>query len=139
MLTKDELKAKRLKAMSVIGGAMQANSDMFDRVIALGAKVADAREAAERAQTAALQDQIADLTEMADDLADMGNGAGAAAGTSTTSGTDTAAPATKAAPSLALQALNAAQPNPPKAPTDLGTQAWNKADAYEGTNGTKAG
>lgn len=130
MLTKEDLKAKRLKAMAVIGDQMQANSDMFDRVIAMGEKVATARTAAETAQTAALQAQVADLTEMADDLETLGNAAGAAAGTSTTSGTDTTTPSGKISAGPALQALNAAQPNPPVKTLD----GWSKADAYEGTH-----
>jgi hypothetical protein len=39
MLTRDELKAKRLRATAVIGQQMQATSDMYDRVIAAGAAV----------------------------------------------------------------------------------------------------
>lgn len=120
-ITREDLKKKRLQAMSVVGTQMLATSDMFDRVIAYGDKVAEARTAAETAQTGALDAQVADLKEMADDLADFGNAVGAATPPLLAGGP----PAVAGTPSAALAALNGAQPNP---------NGWADGDAYVGTH-----
>jgi hypothetical protein len=122
-LTRDELKAKRLQAQAVVGNQMQATADMYDRVITAGSLVAAARDLAEQAHLADLNAQIADLKEMAEDLA----------------GFSQAVPTTGAAPapatasvkpsqfvSDALAVLNATQPHPR-------ADAWAKGDAYVGT------
>lgn len=134
-ITRDEMKAKRLAAMAVVGAQTQASADMFDRVIAAGAKVAAAREAAETAQMGALDAHVADLNEMADDLKDFANAVPTPGGTSGTASLITAAapvkttvqPATVSVVSVALKALNEAQPNPT-------SEAWAKGDAYVGTH-----
>lgn len=131
-VTRDEMKAKRLAAMAVVGAQTQASADMFDRVIAAGAKVAAAREAAETAQMGALDAHVADLNEMADDLKDFANAVPTPGGTSGTASLTIAAAPVKttlqpATVSVALKALNEAQPNPT-------SEAWAKGDAYVGTH-----
>ena len=141
-ITRDDLKAKRLKAMAVVGTQMDASAAMFDRLIAAGQKVTDARTAAETAQMAAIDAQVADLNEMAQEFTDMGNGGtapptGASAGTPLSTATAAAKPSTGAE---ALAALVAAQPNPvkPAAPppgVSIASEALAKGDAYVGTHG----
>lgn len=120
MLTRDELKAKRLRATAVIGQQMQATSDMYDRVIAAGAAVEAAREAAERAHVSALTEQLRDLNEMAQELGEFANAG------PTTGAVSTVPPYAPPAASPALAALTAAQPNP-------NPEGWARGDAYAGT------
>ena len=120
MLTKEELKAKRLQAMSVVSRQMQLTADMYDRVIEGGQLVDKARTIAEDAHMAALNAHIADLREMAEELAEDAQKVPTQ---------DAAAPPTPVdAPSFvssALALLNSAQPNPvPRVPD---------GDAYIGT------
>lgn len=133
-ITRDDLKKKRLQAMAVVGAQMDANSDMFDRLIAAGEKVATARQAAETAQMAAIDAQVADLNEMADDLADMGNGSpvpttGATGGAPSSTITVAAKPS-----SAALETLMAAQPNPVKPAATIASEALKEGNAYVGTH-----
>ena len=135
MATREELKALRLKAMGVVGEQTQANADMYNRVIAAGQKVAAARDTAETAQMGVINEQIADLGEMAEEMEEFGQTAAnppkTAAG-GVTSPSATAAPAkttaTLSAGSEALKVLQAAEP------PALGKDAWAKGDAYEGTH-----
>ena len=117
MTTRDELKKKRLQAMGVVSGEMQASSAMYDRIIETGGKVVEARETAETAHMDALQEQIADLTEMAEEMGEFAQAVPTSGGSSGAKPPSvTAAPAaTTAKPSTgsaALAVLNAAQPNP---------------------------
>lgn len=119
MTTKrEDLKALRLKAMGVLGAQMDANAEMFHRVISAGDKVATARDAAETAQMGALSEQEADLNEMVEDLQEFGNAAPKTGGSGgMQSGTTTkpaAVTAKLATGSEALASLMAAQPNPVK-------------------------
>jgi len=125
-ITRDEMKALRLKAMSVVGEHMQANADMFGRVIAAGDKVAAARVLAETAQLGALNEQIADLNEMASDLEGLAQASPLSSTAKPAAATVT--PATASDASAALDALNTAQP------PSLSRDAWTKGDAYEGTH-----
>jgi hypothetical protein len=133
-MTREELKALRLKAMGVVGNQMQKSADMFQRVVDYGSKVDAARAAAETAQVAELDNQIADLKQMEDDLVQFGNSASPTVGASagSTSSPAPAAPVATTVPpasaSAALQALQAAQPSPTN-------EAWAKGDAYIGTHG----
>jgi hypothetical protein len=132
-ISRDDLKAKRLKAMAVVGSQMDASAAMFDRLIAAGQKVTDARTAAETAHMGAIDAQVADLNEMADEFTDMGN---AAAPASTVTAKPAPIGAGVGAASPALAALNAAQPNPVKPATNgLAAEALAKGDAYVGTHG----
>lgn len=131
-ISRDDLKKKRLQAMGVVGAQMAASADMFDRVIAAGEKVTVARTAAETAQMGAIDAQVADLNEMAEEMAEFTNGTPTPGGTSgTASPTIAAAPASVTGATVgvseALKVLNAAQPNP--------SAAWVKGDAYLGTHG----
>lgn len=133
-INREDLKKKRLQAMGVVGVQMDASADMYDRVIAAGQKVVVARTAAETAQMAAIDDQVADLNEMAEEFAEFTNGTPTPGGTSGTASPTTAAvpalpTATLSVGSAALTALNAAQP------PALGKDAWTKGDAYVGTHG----
>jgi hypothetical protein len=138
-ISRDDLKAMRLKAMAVVGTQMDASAAMFDRLIAAGQKVTDARTAAETAHMGAIDAQVADLNEMAQEFTDMGNAAAPAS-------TVTAKPAPTGAllgpaQSQALAALMAAQPNPvkPQGPgqngSTLSAEAMAKGDAFFGTHG----
>lgn len=132
-ISRDDLKKKRLQAMGVVGAQMAASADMFDRVVAAGEKVTTARTAAETAQMAAIDDQVADLNEMAEEFAEFTNGTPMTGGTSGTASPTTAAAlaGTTVAPSTAseaLKTLNAAQP------PALSKDAWTKGDAYLGTH-----
>jgi hypothetical protein len=132
-ISRDELKKKRLQAMGVVGEQMQASAEMYDRVIVAGSTVAAARSIAEDAHMGALQEQVADLNEMAEDMAEFAqevpsNGGG--------SGTKSPAKAT-VAPSVvagrtALDALLATQPNPPAK-----TEGEKDGNAYKGTSPPK--
>lgn len=122
-ISRDDLKKKRLQAMGVVGAQMDASADMFDRLIAAGEKVSMARTAAENAQMGALDAQVADLNEMAEEFTDMGNAAPPPATPAPVKPTVTPATA-----SDALKMLNASVPNP--APSE----AWSKGDAYFGTH-----
>lgn len=129
MTTRDELKKKRLQAMGVVGSQMDASSAMYDRVIEHGAKVDEARQAAEVAHMGALDEQIADLTEMADDMSEFEQNAAPTSKTGAQSSVATTKPAAGIAKpssiSEALANLNSAQPNP---------KGWSDGDAYVGTN-----
>jgi hypothetical protein len=131
-ISREDLKKKRLQAMSVVGSHMDASAAMFDRLVAAGEKVTIARALAETAQMGAIDTQVADLNEMADDLAEFTNGTPTTGGTSGTASSITAAAPAKTTAALspgseALKALNAAQPNP-------SADAWAKGDAYLGTH-----
>lgn len=131
-ISREDLKKKRLQALAVVGSHMDASAAMFDRLVAAGQKVAVARDAAETAQMGALDAQVADLNEMADDLAEFTNGTPTTGGTSGTASSITAAAPAKTTVALspgseALKALNAAQPRPR-------SEAWEKGDAYLGTH-----
>lgn len=136
-INRDELKKKRLQAMGVVGSQMDASSAMYDRVIEAAGAVAVARDAAETAHMGALSEQIADLNEMAEDMAEFAQAVPTSGGSSGTKlSAATAAPATitgkLSAGFAALAALNAAQPNPEtKARTDEGP------NAYKGTSPPK--
>ncbi len=67
-ISKEDLRKKRLHAMSVVSAQAQATSDMCDRVVAAGELVARARNMAETAHLDALNKQVADLKEMAQEL-----------------------------------------------------------------------
>jgi len=133
-ITKADLKAKRLQAMAIVGSQMDASADMFDRVIAAGQKVATARAAAEAAQMAAIDAQVADLNEMADEFTDMGNAAAPA-----TTVTAAPAPSTSSTGTAALASLMAAQPNPVKPANTIATEALKEGNAYAGTHGELKG
>jgi hypothetical protein len=120
MVTRDEMKAKRLKAMGVVATQTQANSDMYDRIIAGGEVVAKARDMAETVHAEALLAQVADLKEMHEELGEFAQAVPTAGGSATT------APAAKPSSTSALDALMTAQPNPGP---DFGTGG----DAYVGT------
>jgi len=131
MATKEELKAKRLQAMGVVGQKQDAMAAMFDRVIAYGPNVDAAIAAAEAANVGVLNAQIADMKEMVDDLSDMTQAASPMTGASGgTSSSPASAPAkAPSAGSAALAALQAAQPNP---------KGWEDGNAYHGTEGETA-
>lgn len=123
-ISRDELKKIRLQAQGVVGGEMQASADMYGRIIAAREKVVAVREMAEAAHMGAINEQIADLTEMAEDMAEFAQAVpsnGGGAGT-TPPAKATVTPSSGAA---ALATLNAAQPKP---------EGWDKGDAYEDTN-----
>lgn len=123
-ISREDLKKQRQQAMGVVGAEMQANSDMYGRIINARKPLAAAREAAETAHMGAINEQIADLNEMAEDMAEF-----AQAVPSNGGGTGTPPPVkATAAPSAgtaALAALNASQPKP---------AGWAEGDAYEETN-----
>jgi uncharacterized protein YoxC len=120
MVTKEELKAQQLQAMSVVDRQRQLTSDMYGRIVEAGELVAKARDLAEDVHTAALKEHLADLREMAEELADDAQ--------KVPTRSVAAQPAALGAPSFvssALAALNAAQPNiVPRTP---------EGDAYLGT------
>ena len=117
-VSRDEMKAKRLKAMSVTGAQEQATVDMYDRIIAAGAVVEKARTIAEAAHMGALNEHLAMLKEDAQELADFAQAVPTPA--------PAAAPVKPSAGSEALAALEASQPNPKPA-------GWADGDAYTGT------
>ena len=129
MATKEELKAKRAKAMGVVGAQRAASAAMYDEVIAYGAEVDKARESARTATLGAMDAEIADLKEMADDHAEFAQAAnptpGAKAGIASS---PASAPVRTAAVSPALAALQAAQPS-------IKPEAWGDGNAYHGTEG----
>lgn len=125
-ISRDELKKKRLRAVGVVSEQRQATSNMYDRIIEYGDKVAEARAVAEDAHMGDLNDQLRDLKEDLEELGEFAQavpmkGAGG-----------TAAPAkpttTPGSGSAALAALNAA------APPRLAKDAWERGDAYVGTH-----
>lgn len=122
MTTREELKAKRLEAMGVVGKSRADTAAMYDRIIEYGDKVATVRTEAEQAHIDDLDAQIADLKEDAEELAEFGQVAANPLAGGKTAAAPTAKPATG---SDALAALNAAQPNP----------VWKDGDAYHGTHG----
>jgi hypothetical protein len=127
-LTADQLKAKRLQAMSVVGTQAQSTADMYDRVIAAGEVVAKARGLAETAHMDALSSQIADLKEMTEELQGFEQAAPLANGTANGAAAPpvTPRPVTASAVPPALAALQAAVPNP-------SADAWKEGNAYVGT------
>jgi hypothetical protein len=117
---REEMKKLRLQAIGVVGEQTENSIRMFERVIAKGEEVTLARERAEAAHMGALDEQAADLRDMAEDMAEFAQvvppkGAGV-----------TSAPATSKAVTIsdALAALNAAQPQP---------KSWPDGNAYRGT------
>lgn len=150
MPTREELKALRLKAMGVVGGEMQKSADMYNRVIGAGAAVGAARDAAEAAHMTDLQNQVADLNEMAEELAEFGQTADPtkAAQSGAKQSASSSAPATATAPpspgSAALDALMKTQPNPPGEKQtitagEVGSlhDVLNDGNAYHGTSPPK--
>lgn len=147
MATKrEEMKALRLKAMGVVGEQMDANAEMFRRIISAGSKVSDARDAAETAHMGALEEQVGDLKEMADDMAEFSQAAppkGGSTGTKPLTGSVKPAETTlkPSQNSAALAALLASQPNPPAEKQtitaaevgDAGKVIEEDGNAYHGT------
>jgi len=115
-VSRDEMKAKRLKAMSVTGAQEQATVDMYDRIIAAGAVVEKARTIAEAAHMGALNEHLAMLKEDAQELADFAQAVPTPA--------PAAAPVKSSSGSDALAALQATMPSP---------RDWPTGDAYVGT------
>lgn len=131
MATREELKAKRAKAMAVVGQKQDAMGEMYDRVISYGSKVDDAIAAAEAANTGALDAQVGDLKEMIEDLGDFAQAANPTTGASGgTSSSPASAPVKTAATAgtAALAALQLSQPNP-------SPKTWDDGNAYHGTEG----
>jgi hypothetical protein len=124
VVSREELKAKRLAAQGVVGKAMQDSADMYDRITEAGKLVDKARSLAEAAHMADLQAQITDLKEMADELTEFGQMVPTPLAGSATA---KPAPASKPNSSAALNALNASQPGP------LDNKAWADGNAYHGT------
>lgn len=126
-ISRDDLKKKRLQAMGVVGSQMDASSAMYDRVIEAAELVTVARNTAEAAHMGALNAQVADLREMAEDLTEF------AQAVPTAGGKPSIAPAATtvkpSAGSAALAALNAAEPNPETKTGDV--------NAYTGTSPPK--
>lgn len=125
-ISRDELKKKRLRAVGVVSEQRQATSNMYDRIIEYGDKVAEARAVAEDAHMGDLNDQLRDLKE---DLEEIEEFAQAVDPTKRAAGTVAPAKPTRqpAAGSAALAALNAAQPK-------IDPAAWGDGDAYHGTH-----
>lgn len=122
-INRDELKKKRLAAMGVVGSQMDASAAMYDEVVAYGAKVEQARHEARTAHLNALDVEISDLKQMAEDMSEFAQAAPPTSQAGTASG---GAPITKpSAGSAALAALQAAVPKPAD---------WKDGDAYVGTS-----
>ncbi len=125
MVSRDELKKKRLEAMGVVGKSRKDTAAMYDRIIEHGDKVATIRTAAEQAHIDELDSQIAELKEDAEELIEFGQTA-----RRPLTGTEIKATAPVTRPSVtgseALAALNKAQPKP---------AGWDEGDAYVGTHG----
>jgi hypothetical protein len=125
-VSREELKAKRLKAMSAVGAEMQATADMYDRITIASESVAPLRDAAENAHMAELSALHADLQEMAEELLQDAQAVPTPApapvqpSPALASGT--------AAALAALDVLNASQPRP---------QGWDDGNAYAGVNSAK--
>jgi hypothetical protein len=132
MATKrEEMKALRLKAMGVVGEHMDANANMFHRIIEAGDEVTKARERAEAAHMGALSEQVGDLNEMADEMAEFAQAVPTSGGK--TQPAATAKPATSSGDGLkALALLQAAQPNPPAKKHAVG-EMDEDGNAYHGT------
>lgn len=109
-ISREDLKKKRLEAMGVVGAEMDASAAMYGRVIDKRTDVAKARQAAEAAHMGALRAEIADLEEMAEEMAEFAQAVPTDGGTPLQA--PAAATAKPSAGSDALAALNAAQPNP---------------------------
>jgi hypothetical protein len=135
MATKrEEMKALRLRAMGVVGEQMEKSADMFKRVIEAGDEVTKARERAEAAHMGALGEQVADLQEMAEDMAEFSQAVPTSGGTggatfSNAPARPAAATTKPAGSSAALASLMAAQPNPPA----KGEATDEDGNAYHGT------
>lgn len=122
-ITREELKAKRLKAMSAVGAELQATADMYDRITVARENLANLRDATEQAHMADIEAQRADLQEMAEELLqDMQAVPTPAPAPARPS------PALASATSEALAVLNATQPHP---------RGWDEGNAYEGVNSAK--
>jgi len=127
MTIRDELKAKRLKAMGVVSAQTAATGDMYDRIVEAGTLVDKARTVAEAAHMSALNEHLAILREDAEELLEF------AQAVPTNGGSDVSKPAKPAVTpaqqltgAAALAALEASQPNPKPA-------GWADGDAYTGT------
>ena len=68
MVSREELKALRLKTMGMVGAHREQTAAMYQRVQDAGAKVDGARALAEAAYMEEISAQAADLKEMADEL-----------------------------------------------------------------------
>lgn len=124
---KEELKALRLKAMSVVGSKQDAIAGMYSRVIEHGAVVDKHISAAEDANIGAMNAQIADMKEMIDELSEFEQAANPTTGTvgATVSPPATAKPSTG---SDALAKLMAAEPG------RLDASQWTDGNAYHETH-----
>lgn len=125
---KEELRALRLKAMSMVGGKQDAIANMYNRVIAHGAEVDKHIEAAESANMGAMNSQIADMKEMIDELSEFEQAANPTTGTA---GATASPPTTTVKPStgsVALEKLQATQPG------KLDASAWTDGNAYHETH-----
>lgn len=133
VISREDLKRKRLAAMGVVGAQMDASAAMYDRIVEAGDIVRRAREHAERAHMGALEEQVSDLREMAEEYEEFAQAVpqtGGTNGKAPSAGTGTPAAGTvKPAPgSAALESLMAAQPNPPKQ-----SEGGADGNAYRGT------
>lgn len=130
-ISRDELKAKRLAAMGVVGAQHDASAAMYDEVIAYGDEVNRARENARTATLNAMDAEMTDLKEMADDHAEFAQAANPTTGAKAGTVSSTASVPAKSAATAALAALMASQPNPPAARPE----GWKEGDAYVETRG----
>ncbi len=123
-ITREELKAKRLKAMSAVGTEMQLTADMYDRITIARESVATIRDAAEQAHMAELKALHADLQEMAEELLQDAQALPTSAPVPAQP-----SPALASATSAALDVLNATQPHP---------RGWDDGNAYADVNSAKS-
>lgn len=123
-ITREELKAKRLKAMSAVGAEMQLTADMYDRITIARESVATIRDATERAHMSELKALHADLQEMAEELLQDAQ----AVPTPAPAPVQPPSPALASGTANALEVLNAMQPHP---------RGWDNGDAYDGVNSAK--